>query len=82
MLAGNVVSAAIRQAQLQSQIEITRQMLELQATELDITERRVEAGGFRSIEVNRQRTAVEQTRADYSTARAATRGSAIINWRC
>ena len=30
MLAGNVVSAAIRQAQLRSQIEITRQMLELQ----------------------------------------------------
>lgn len=63
MLAGNVVSAAISQAQLQSQIEITRQMLELQMRELEITERRVEAGGLPKYEVNRQRTAVEQTRA-------------------
>src|SRR5580704_13870117 len=63
MLAGNVVSAAIRQAQLQSQIGITRQVLELQMRELDITERRVEAGGLPEYEVNRQRTAVEQTRA-------------------
>ena len=28
MLAGNVVAAAVRQAQLRSQIEITRQMIE------------------------------------------------------
>ena len=63
MLAGNVVSAAIRQAQLRSQIEITRQMLDLQQQQLDITERRVEAGGLPQYEVNRQRTAVEQTKA-------------------
>lgn len=63
MLAGNVVSAAIRQAQLRSQLDITRQMLELQMEQLDITERRVEAGGLPKYEVNRQRTAAEQTRA-------------------
>ncbi len=63
MLAGNVVSAAIRQAQLQSQIGVTREMLELQMRELEITERRVAAGGLPKYEVNRQRTAVEQTRA-------------------
>lgn len=63
MLAGNVVAAAIRQAQLQSQIGITRQMLELQTRELEITQRRVEAGGLPKYEANRQRTAVDQTRA-------------------
>ena len=63
MLAGNVVSAAIRQAQLRSQIEITRQMLELQQQQLNITEQRVQAGGLPQYEINRQRTLVEQTRA-------------------
>ena len=63
MLAGNVVSAAIRQAQLRSQIEITRQMLELQQQQLTITEQRVQAGGLPQYESNRQRTLVEQTRA-------------------
>ncbi len=63
MLAGNVVSAAIRQAQLRSQIELTRQMLALQEKQLAITERRVQTGGLPRYEVNRQRTLVEQTRA-------------------
>jgi len=63
MLAGNVVSAAIRVAQLRSQVEITRYILGLQMQQLDITERQVEAGGFPKYEVNRQRTAVEQARA-------------------
>jgi NodT family efflux transporter outer membrane factor (OMF) lipoprotein len=63
MLAGNVVSAAIRQAQLQSQIDINRQMLELQQQELTITEHRVQAGGLPQYEVNRQRTLVAQTEA-------------------
>ncbi|MDR3748118.1 MAG: efflux transporter outer membrane subunit [Acidobacteriota bacterium] len=63
MLAGNVVSAAIRQAQLDSQIGITRQMLELQQQQLIITEGRVKAGGLPQYEINRQRTLVEQTRA-------------------
>ncbi|HEY4959259.1 MAG TPA: efflux transporter outer membrane subunit [Terriglobales bacterium] len=63
MLAGNVVSAAIRQAQLRSQIEITHQILELQQQQLSITEQRVQAGGLPQYEINRQRTLVEQTRA-------------------
>lgn len=63
MLAGNVVSAAIRQAQLKSQIEITRQMIEVQQQQLNITEQRVQAGGVPQYEINRQRTLVEQTRA-------------------
>lgn len=63
MLAGNVVSAAIRQAQLRSQIEINRQMFALQQQQLAITEQRVQAGGLPQYEINRQRTLVEQTRA-------------------
>ena len=64
MLAGNVVSAAIRQAQLNSQIEITRQVLELQQQQLHITEQRVQSGGIPTYEINLHRTLVEQTRAD------------------
>ena len=63
MLAGNVVSAAIRQAQLRSQIDITRQLLALQQQQLTITEKRVEAGGLPRYYINQQRTLVEQTRA-------------------
>ena len=49
MLAGNVVSAAIRQAQLRSQIEITRQMLALEEQTLNITEQRYQAGGVSAV---------------------------------
>ena len=63
MLAGNVVSAAIRQAQLRSQIELTSKMLALQEQELAITERRVQAGGLAQFNISQQRTLVEQTRA-------------------
>jgi NodT family efflux transporter outer membrane factor (OMF) lipoprotein len=63
MLAGNVVAAAIRQAQLRSQIDLTRQMLALQQQQLVITEQRVQAGGLARYNINQQRTLVEQTRA-------------------
>ena len=63
MLAGNVVSSAIRQAQIRSQIELTRQMLALQQQQLDINEKRVQAGGLAPYNVSQQRTLVEQTRA-------------------
>ncbi len=64
MLAGNVVSAAIHQAQLHSQIDITRQMLQLQQQELDIAERRYQAGGLSEYAVHSQRTAVAQTQSE------------------
>ncbi len=63
MLAGNVVSAAIRQAQLRSQIELTRQMLDLQQQQLSIIEQRVQAGGLARYNISQQRTLVEQIRA-------------------
>jgi NodT family efflux transporter outer membrane factor (OMF) lipoprotein len=63
MLAGNVVSAAIRQAQLNSQIEITRRMLDVEQQELKIVEARRRAGGASDYEVSSQLTAVAQARA-------------------
>jgi NodT family efflux transporter outer membrane factor (OMF) lipoprotein len=63
MLAGNVVSAAIRQAQLRAQIDINRQMLALQEQQLSMIRQRVQAGGLPQYAVSQQRTLVEQTRA-------------------
>lgn len=63
MLTGNVVSAAIRQAQLRAQLDLTRQLLALQQQELVIIEQRIQAGGLPRYQINQQRTLVEQTRA-------------------
>lgn len=63
MLAGNVVSAAIRQAQLQQQIDITRQMLAAEQQQLSIIERRRAAGGATDFDVHRQQGVVAQTQA-------------------
>jgi NodT family efflux transporter outer membrane factor (OMF) lipoprotein len=63
MLAGNVVSAAIREAQLQTQIEITRQLVGVQQQELEITELRYLAGGVSDYDLRSQRTAVAQIEA-------------------
>ena len=63
MLAGNVVSAAIRQAQLQQQITITRQMLTAEEQQLGITERRRAAGGATEFDIHRQRSLDAQTQA-------------------
>ena len=52
MLAGNVVSAAIRQAQLRSQIEITRADARTSAAgACSITEQRYQAGGVSQYDV-------------------------------
>jgi NodT family efflux transporter outer membrane factor (OMF) lipoprotein len=63
MLAGNVVSAAIRQAELRSRIQITRQLFELQKQKLNIAEERNRAGGISDYDLRSQRTAVAQTEA-------------------
>src|SRR5262249_29044999 len=44
-LAANVVAAAIRQAELESELEYTRQLIDMQRRELDISERRYQLGG-------------------------------------
>jgi NodT family efflux transporter outer membrane factor (OMF) lipoprotein len=63
MLAGNVVSAGIRQAQLRSQIELTRQMLALEEQSLSIAAKRYQAGGVSEYDVDSQHSLVAQTRA-------------------
>jgi NodT family efflux transporter outer membrane factor (OMF) lipoprotein len=63
MLAGNVVSTTIRQAQLRAQIDLTRQMLTLQEQQLSIIGQRVTAGGLAAYNANQQKTLIEQTRA-------------------
>ncbi len=63
MLAGNVVAAAIRQAQIRKQIEVTEQLLEVERKELKIAGERERAGGVSELEVHSQRTLVAQTEA-------------------
>jgi NodT family efflux transporter outer membrane factor (OMF) lipoprotein len=63
MLAGNVVAAAIRQAQIRQQIEITQQLLAVEQKQLRIVERRERAGGVSDFDVRSQATLVAQTEA-------------------
>jgi NodT family efflux transporter outer membrane factor (OMF) lipoprotein len=61
MLAGNVAAAAIRQAQIREQIEVTQQLLALEQKQLKIAEEREGAGGVSDFDVRSQRTLVAQT---------------------
>ncbi|MGC2636117.1 MAG: efflux transporter outer membrane subunit [Acidobacteriaceae bacterium] len=63
MLAGNVTAAALRLAQLHDQMDVTRQMIEVQQQELGITEQRYRAGGISDYDLRSQRTAVAQIEA-------------------
>lgn len=63
MLAGNVVLAGIKQAELRAQIELTRKLIALRARTLAITEQRHRAGGVSEYEVRSQRTALAQLQA-------------------
>ena len=63
MLAGNVVSTAIRQAQLRSQIDITRKLIGLEKRTLAIMEHRFRAGGISEYDVRSQHTALAQVQA-------------------
>jgi NodT family efflux transporter outer membrane factor (OMF) lipoprotein len=62
-LAGNVVSATIRRASLRRQLDLTRQLEQAQARQLDIMAHRQMAGGVAELDVRAQRTLLEQTRA-------------------
>ncbi|HVW67807.1 MAG TPA: efflux transporter outer membrane subunit [Steroidobacteraceae bacterium] len=62
-LAANIVSAAIRQADLQAQIDYTRQMLQAQARQLAISEDRYRVGGISLEDLHDQRSRLEQLRA-------------------
>jgi NodT family efflux transporter outer membrane factor (OMF) lipoprotein len=63
MLAANVVSAAIRQAALQAQIEITERLLQAQAQQLTIAESRYQVGGISLQDLHSLRTSLAQTKA-------------------
>ncbi len=63
MLAGNVVSAAIRQAELHKQIELTKQLLAIDERELAIAEARNQAGGASDAEVESRKSAMAETEA-------------------
>jgi NodT family efflux transporter outer membrane factor (OMF) lipoprotein len=62
-LAANVVSAAIRQAALQAQIEISERVLEAQIRQLEIAEARYKVGGLSLQELHNQRSLLAQTKA-------------------
>ncbi|HEX4065067.1 MAG TPA: efflux transporter outer membrane subunit [Acidobacteriaceae bacterium] len=63
MLAGNVVSAAIRQAELGREVDITQRMIALEESELKIVEQRYAAGGVSDYDLRSARTLLAQTRA-------------------
>jgi NodT family efflux transporter outer membrane factor (OMF) lipoprotein len=62
-LAANVITAAIRQADLQAQIDYTEQLLEAQSRQLAIAEERYRAGGISLEDLQNQRSQLEQLRA-------------------
>jgi NodT family efflux transporter outer membrane factor (OMF) lipoprotein len=62
-LAANVVSAAIHQASLQAQIDITERLLHAEMRQLAITEARYEVGGVSLQDLHGQRVLLAQTRA-------------------
>jgi NodT family efflux transporter outer membrane factor (OMF) lipoprotein len=63
MLAGNVVTAAIREASLRRQIERTREVIALEERLLDIAVRRERLGAIPKVEVAAQRAETAETRA-------------------
>jgi NodT family efflux transporter outer membrane factor (OMF) lipoprotein len=63
MLAANVVSAAIRQASLQAQIDATEQIVQAETQQLAITEARYQVGGVSLQDLQTQRTQLSQSRA-------------------
>jgi len=70
-VAANVVAAAIRQADLQAQLDYTEQILEAQGRQLEISEERYRAGGIALTELQNQRTQLEQLRATVPALQAA-----------
>ena len=70
MLAGNVVSVAIRRAELRKRIELTQQLLAIEQRELAITMARNQAGGASPADVEDYRSAATQTESEIPPLRA------------
>jgi NodT family efflux transporter outer membrane factor (OMF) lipoprotein len=62
-LAGNVATAAIREAGLRAQIADTEAIVQAQQRQLDIAEQRLRAGGVAKVDVQRQRGELAQSQA-------------------
>lgn len=62
-LAANVVTAAIRQADLSERLEATRELLAAQVRQRDIMRQRLHAGGVSRADLSNQELLVAQTRA-------------------
>ncbi|MGO4326378.1 efflux transporter outer membrane subunit [Cupriavidus sp. 2TAF22] len=62
-LAGNVATAAIREASLRAQIGDTEAIVQAQQQQLGITEKRFQAGGVAAVDVQRQRNELAQNQA-------------------
>lgn len=62
-LAANVVAAAIRQADLEAQVDYTGQLLAAQSRQLAISEERYQAGGIALEDLQNQRSQLAQLRA-------------------
>ncbi len=61
-LTANVVAAAVREASLRGQIEATQQILQIEASELELVRRRFAVGVVSQAEVLLQEATLEQTR--------------------
>jgi NodT family efflux transporter outer membrane factor (OMF) lipoprotein len=62
-LAANIVTAAVKEASLRSQLSTTREIAAVLAKELDVVERRLQAGGATLADVLAQRTQLVQNEA-------------------
>ena len=60
-LTANVVTAAVTEASLRAQLEATEQIARLATAQLDITERRVTAGGASRVDVLQQQATLQAT---------------------
>lgn len=69
-LAANVVAAAIHQADLQAQVELTEQLLQAKIRQSQIAEERYRAGGISEQDLHGEHEQVEQARAALAPLRA------------
>ena len=62
-LTSNIVTTAVHEAQLRAQISATRDIIEAEAKQLDLTQRQYQLGGVARLAVLALKTQLEQTRA-------------------
>ncbi|WP_229678728.1 efflux transporter outer membrane subunit [Silvimonas amylolytica] len=62
-LAGNIVTAAITEASLRKQVEVTKQLVDLQQSQLDILQKQFKLGAVSQADVSTQQTQVATIKA-------------------